>query len=110
MYAQNEQFTSPHGPVSLSIGGAAYALGRGTKTTQPVRLYAAEGQCFVLAPCAIVSKEMHELAMHRRLAAPIAAAWRRFSRGFYGPDGAPLGNTLPENEEGIIYADKSTSE
>ena len=103
MYAQNEQIHVAAWPSFSLYRGAAYALGAELNNAAS-QLYAAEGQCFVLAPCAIVSKEMHELLCTDDLQRQLLLQGGGFAR-IYGPDGAPLGNTLPENEEGIIYAD-----
>src|SRR6266403_1693213 len=103
MYAQDEQIHVAAWPSFSLYRGAAYALGAELNNAAS-QLYAAEGQCFVLAPCAIVSKEMHELLCTDDLQRQLLLQGGGFAR-IYGPDGAPLGNTLPENEEGIIYAD-----
>jgi aliphatic nitrilase len=69
------------------------------------RIYAVEGQCFVLAPCATVSKEMVQLLcgddpMKKQLLLP--------GGGFtaiYAPDGQLMHQPLAEDAEGIVYAD-----
>jgi aliphatic nitrilase len=68
------------------------------------QIYAAEGQCFVLAPCALVSKEMHELLCTDDVQRQLLLQGGGFAR-IYGPDGAPMGNTLEETEEGLVLAD-----
>jgi aliphatic nitrilase len=69
------------------------------------RIYAVEGQCFVLAPCATVSKEMVQVLcgddpMKKQLLLP--------GGGFtaiYAPDGRLMHEPLAEDAEGIVYAD-----
>lgn len=103
MYAQNEQIHIGAWPSFSAYRGAAYALGAEVNNAAS-QIYAVEGQCFVVAPCATVSTEIHEMmctdALQRQLLLPGGG----FAR-IYGPDGAPLGNTLPETEEGLILAD-----
>ena len=60
MYAQNEQVHIAAWPSFSLYRGGAYALGPEVNNAAS-RIYAVEGQCFVLAPCATVSKEMVEM-------------------------------------------------
>jgi nitrilase len=103
MYAQNEQIHIASWPSFSLYRGAAYALGPELNNAAS-QLYAAEGQCFVLAPCATVSKKMQELLCTDDVQRQLLLQGGGFAR-IYGPDGAPLGTSLPENEEGIIFAD-----
>ena len=82
--------------------GAAYALGPEVNTSAS-QIYAAEGQCFVISPCATVSDEMIERlcdAPHKHEFLKRAADTREF-----WPDGRPLAEPLDPGAEGIIYAD-----
>lgn len=103
MYSQNEQIHIGAWPSFSLYRGAAYALGAELNNAAS-QLYAAEGQCFVIAPCATVSKEMIEMLctddMKRHLLLPGGG----FAR-IYGPDGSPLGTPLAEDEEGLVIAD-----
>jgi nitrilase len=67
-------------------------------------VYAAEGQCFVIAPCATVSKAMHEMLCTDPGKQQMLLAGGGFAR-IYGPDGSPLGTNLPEDQEGLVVAD-----
>ncbi|HSV58478.1 MAG TPA: carbon-nitrogen hydrolase family protein [Variovorax sp.] len=103
MYAQNEQIHCAAWPSFSLYRGAAYALGAEVNNAAS-QIYAAEGQCFVLAPCATVSPAMSELLCTD----PGKQQMLRVGGGFariYGPDGSPLGNTLPEDQEGLVVAD-----
>jgi aliphatic nitrilase len=60
MYAQHEQIHIAAWPSFSLYVGAAYALGPEVNTAAS-QLYAAEGQCFVVASCAVVSAAMVEL-------------------------------------------------
>jgi len=103
MYAQNEQIHIAAWPSFSVYRGAAYALGPELNNAAS-QLYAAEGQSFVIAPCATVSKEMHELLCTDEMQRQLLRPGGGFAR-IYGPDGAPLGNTLEETEEGLVLAD-----
>jgi nitrilase len=103
MYAQNEQIHIAAWPSFSVYRGAAYALGPELNNAVS-QVYAAEGQCFVLAPCALVSKEMHELLCTDDVQRQLLLQGGGFAR-IYGPDGAALGNTLEETGEGLVLAD-----
>jgi nitrilase len=103
MYAQNEQIHIAAWPSFSLYRGAAYALGAEVNNAAS-QVYAAEGQCFVLAPCGTISKEMHELLCTDDQQRQLLLQGGGFAR-IYGPDGAPLGKTLKENEEGLVVAD-----
>jgi len=103
MYAQNEQVHVASWPSFSLYRGGAYALGPEVNNAAS-RIYAVEGGCFVLAPCATVSREMIDMLcvddMKKRLLLP--------GGGFatiYAPDGQLMHEPLPENEEGLVYAD-----
>jgi aliphatic nitrilase len=103
MYSQNEQVHVAAWPSFSLYRGGAYALGPEVNTAAS-RMYAVEGQCFVLAPCGVVSPEMIELMctddMKRQLLLPGGGFARIFA-----PDGRELGEALPEDAEGLVYAD-----
>src|SRR5204863_4822913 len=60
MYAQNEQVHIAAWPSFSLYRGGAYALGPEVNNAAS-RIYAVEGQCFVLAPSATVSAEMVQM-------------------------------------------------
>jgi len=103
LYAQNEQIHIAAWPSFSLYRGAAYALGPELNNAAS-QLYAAEGQCFVIAPCATVSKEMRDLLCTDDLQRQLLLQGGGFAR-IYGPDGAPIGNALDEAEEGLVLAD-----
>ncbi len=104
MYAQNEQVHIAAWPAFSLYRGGAYALGPEVNNAAS-RIYAVEGQCFVLAPCATVSTEMLDMlcgddAMKRQLLLE--------GGGFtciFAPDGQLISNVLPETEEGLVYGE-----
>ncbi|SCK60561.1 aliphatic nitrilase [Variovorax sp. HW608] len=103
MYSQNEQIHCAAWPSFSLYRGGAYALGAEVNNAAS-QVYAAEGQCFVVAPCAIVSKAMHEMLCTDPGKQQLLLVGGGFAR-IYGPDGSPLGTNLPEDQEGLVVAD-----
>lgn len=102
MYSQHEEIHIGAWPsFSLYREGTA-ALGPEVNIAAS-RLYAAEGQCFVISPCAIVSPEMLEMLCDDDLKLSMLEAGGGHAR-IFGPDGAELATPLGEHEEGILYA------
>ena len=104
MYAQNEQVHVAAWPSFSLYRGGAYALGPEVNNAAS-RIYAVEGQCFVLAPCATVSPEMVEMLCGTD---PMKRQLLLAGGGFtciYAPDGQLMHEPLPEGTEGIVYAD-----
>lgn len=103
MYAQNEQIHVAAWPSFSLYVGAAYALGPELNLSAS-QIYAAEGQCFVVAPCATVSEEMIALLCDTPDKHELLKAGGGYAR-IFGPDGAPLGLALDNTEEGLIIAE-----
>ena len=104
MYAQDEQVHIAAWPSFSLYRGGAYALGAEVNNAAS-RIYAVEGQCFVLAPCATVSAEMIQT-----LCGDDATKRQLLLQGggftcIYAPDGQLISKPLPEGEEGLVYAD-----
>ena len=104
MYAQNEQVHIAAWPSFSLYRGGAHALGAEVNTAAS-RIYAVEGSCFVLAPCATVSAEMVQMlcgddVMKRQLLLEGGGF-----TGIYAPDGQLISTPLPEGTEGIVYAE-----
>ena len=104
MYAQNEQVHIAAWPSFSLYRGGAYALGAEVNNAAS-RIYAVEGQCFVLAPCATVSAEMiATLCGDDPMKRQLLLEGGGFT-AIYAPDGQSIGEVLPEGQEGIVYAD-----
>jgi nitrilase len=104
MYAQNEQVHIAAWPSFSLYRGGAYALGAEVNNAAS-RIYAVEGQCFVLAPCATVSAEMIKtLCGDDPTKRQLLLEGGGFT-GIYAPDGQLISEVLPEGQEGIVYAD-----
>lgn len=107
MYAQHEEVHVASWP-SLSIyRDIAYALGPEVNNAASM-IYAVEGGCFVLAPCAVISQQMFDLLCDTpRKAHLLNPRTDGPGGGFtviYGPDGRALCEPLAEDQEGILYA------
>lgn len=107
MYSQLEQIHVAAWPSFSVYRGAAFALGPEVNTAAS-RLYAAEGQTFVLAPCAVIDEAALELFCDTEDKRQLLQAGGGFTQ-IYGPDGRELAESLPETEEGVLYADLDLS-
>ncbi|MDE1167423.1 MAG: carbon-nitrogen hydrolase family protein [Pseudomonas sp.] len=103
MYAQHEQVHVAAWPSFSVYRGAAFQLSAQANNAAS-QVYALEGQCFVLAPCAIVDKAMLDELVDTPLKAELLVEGGGFAM-IYGPDGAPLCEPIPETQEGLLYAD-----
>lgn len=103
MYSQHEQVHVAAWPSFSLYEGGAYALGPEVNTAGS-RTYAVEGQCFVVAPCATVSQEMVEELCGDDLQRQLLKVGGGHAR-IFGPDGQQLSEDLPEDVEGLVYAD-----
>lgn len=103
MFSMHEQVHVASWPSFSLYAGKAHALGP-TVSKSVSRVYAVEGQCFVIASCAILSPEMQDVLCDtpaKRELLPVGGAYSMI----YGPDGRELAEYLPEDQEGIVYAD-----
>lgn len=104
MYAQNEQVHIAAWPSFSLYRGAAHALGAEVNNAAS-QIYAVEGGCFVLAPCATVSPEMADMLCGDDPAKrQLLLQGGGFAR-IYAPDGRLLHEPLPEHQEGLVCAD-----
>jgi nitrilase len=103
MYAQDEQVHVAAWPSFSLYDPFAHALGAEVNNAAS-KIYAVEGSCFVLAPCATVSQAMIDEICDT----PDKNALLHTGGGYaviYGPDGSPLAEKLPPDQEGLLYAD-----
>jgi nitrilase len=103
MYALDEQVHVASWPSFSLYRGMAYALGPELNTAAS-QMYAAEGQCYVIASSAVVSQEMVDLLCDTPEKHDLLKVGGGFSM-IFGPDGSPLCQPLAEDAEGILYAD-----
>lgn len=108
MYAQHEEVHVAGWPSFCVYREMAYALGPEVNLGAS-RQYAVEGSAYVLAPCAIVSQEMFDImADTPQKALFLNPQTSKPGGGFaqiFGPDGRALCEPIPEDQEGILYAD-----
>ncbi|MEM6583136.1 MAG: carbon-nitrogen hydrolase family protein [Pseudomonadota bacterium] len=102
MYSMHEQLHIAAWP-SFSCYPQAYALGS-TLSNALSQVYAAEGQCFVLAPCGVVSQDMVDLMVETPEQAELLYSGGGFAQ-IFAPDGAPMCDPLPEKDDGLLFAD-----
>src|SRR5271156_1555931 len=103
MYAQNEQVHVAAWPSFSLYDSFAHALGAEVNNAAS-KIYAVEGSCFVIAPCATVSQAM----IDELCDTPEKHQFLHVGGGFaviYGPDGAPPAQPLAPDKEGLLYAD-----
>jgi len=104
MYAQNEQIHCAAWPNLALYEGGAYALGHQVNNGASM-IYAVEGGCFVVAACALVSKEQQDMLCQgdpeKEALCPVGGGYTRI----YAPDGQSIGADLPHTEEGLVVAD-----
>lgn len=103
MFAQDEQVHVAAWPSFSLYDPFAPALGWEVNNAAS-RIYAVEGSCFVLSPCATVSPAMIEELCD----SPNKHGLLHAGGGYaviYGPDGAQLGERLPPDQEGLICAE-----
>lgn len=101
MYSMHEQVHIAAWP-SFSLYPQAYSLG--PKANGAVsQVYAMEGQCYVLAPCGVVSQDMYDLMIENEVQAQLISVGGGFAQ-IYAPDGSPMCEALPEAEEGLLIA------
>lgn len=103
LYAQDEQIHIGAWPSFSIYPGAAHALGPEVNTAAS-RIHAVEGQCFVVAPCAVVSPEMHAQLCGDDLQKQLLQAGGGHAR-IFAPDGQELGERLAPDAEGLVIAD-----
>ena len=102
MYSMHEQVHIAAWP-SFSCYPDAYSLGPRANSAIS-QVYALEGQCFVLAPCGVVSTEMIETLVTSEEQAQLIRAGGGFAQ-CYAPDGRPMCDPLPEGEDGLLFAE-----
>lgn len=103
MFAQHEEIHVASWPSFAVYQGKASALSVEANTAAS-RVYALEGQTFVLAPCAVIGPTTQELfcpSDAQRDLMPLGGGAARL----YGPEASELADPLPEDAEGLLIAD-----
>ncbi len=102
MFSMHEQIHIAAWP-SFSCYPQAYSLGAQANTAVS-QVYAMEGQCYVLAPCGVVSQQMHDTLVENDRQAQLLKVGGGFAQ-IYAPDGSPMCDGLAPAEEGLLYAE-----
>lgn len=104
MYSQNEQIHCAAWPNLALYEGGAYALGHQVNNGASM-VYAVEGGCFVVAACALVSKEQQDILCEgdemKMALCPIGGGYTKI----YAPDGQSIGSEIAHTEEGLVTAE-----
>ncbi len=103
MYAQNEQVHIGAWPTFSLYRDKAYSLGPELNMAAS-SVYAAEGSCYFLAPCGLISQDMVELMATTPTKQDLLPPGGGHAM-IFGPDGAPLCDYLAEDAEGLLYAE-----
>lgn len=109
MHAQNEYVHVASWPSFCMYRDLAYTLGPEVAMSAS-QLHAVEGSCYVLASTAVMNQEIFDIvagedAEKARLLNPRTSAPGGGYSMIFGPDGKPLCKPIPEDQEGIQYAD-----
>jgi nitrilase len=102
MFSMNEQIHVAAWPSFSLYTDFAYALGHELNLAAS-STYAAEGQCYVLAACGLVTQSMLD-----SMNAPCPPEFLRTGGGhamIFGPDGRPIAQPLSPDQEGLVYAE-----
>ena len=109
MFSMHEQIHCAAWPA-FSCMPQAYALGAELNNAAS-QMYAAEGQCFVIGACGMISEEMMEIMVEKDN--PMHPEMISAGGGhavIFGPDGKPLADKIPHDQEGLLIADLDMSE
>ena len=105
LYAQNEQIHVGAWPSFSLYRNKAYSLGPELNmAVSSVYAAQAEGQCYFLAPCGVISEDMVELMADTPAKQELLPPGGGHAM-IFGPDGAALCDYLEEDAEGLLYAD-----
>lgn len=103
MYAEHEEIHVASWPAFSLYEEAAKALSPEVNTAAS-RVYAAEGQTFVIAPCGVVGEAAIEKFCDTDMKRELLKRGGAHAR-IYGPEGSELATPLAPDVEGILYAE-----
>jgi nitrilase len=103
MFSQHEQIHVASWPAYSVYTDRTYALSPELSIAAN-QIYAAEGQCFVLSSCAVISEEIHQSLCDTDERKELIKVGGGYSQ-IFGPDGGPLADYLDPTEEGLIVAE-----
>jgi nitrilase len=103
MYSKGEQVHVAAWPAFSLYSGLAYALGPEVNLAAS-RMYAVEGQCYVLAACAVIGQAGQSMFCDTPDKVELLPTGGGHAR-IFAPDGRELGEALDEHAEGLVIAD-----
>lgn len=108
LYAQGEQIHVASWPSFTLYKGIAYGLSAEANLAAS-RVYALEGGCFVLHATGVMSPDVYDTLCDTPDKVALLNAAGAVQGGgnsmIFGPDGRSLTEPMPEDEEGLLYAD-----
>ena len=109
MYSMHEEIHVAGWPSICCYRDIAYALGPEVNIDGASRMYAVEGGCFVLASCAVTGQDCFDMLCDTqdktRLLSPFTGKPGGGYSMIFGPDGSKLVDPIPEDQEGLLYAE-----
>ena len=109
MYSMDEEIHVASWPSFCLYRDMAYALGPEVNIDGASMMYAVEGGCYVLASVAVTLQDCFDMLCDTPDKAQLLNPRTGKPGGGYsmifGPDGQKLVEPIPEDEEGILYAD-----
>lgn len=103
MWSMHEQIHVASWPGMSLYQPEVHAFGTDAQLTA-TRMYAMEGQTFVLCSTQVVTREAQDFFCENDMQRKLLGYGGGFAR-IIGPDGTDLAPPLAEDEEGILYAD-----
>jgi len=103
MFCDNEQIHCAAWPAFGLYEGVAYSLGHEVNM-RASQIYALEGQCFVIAACALVTPETYDAMGLNDEQKALLSLGGGHSK-IFGPDGSQISTDLDPDVEGLVYAD-----
>ncbi|MEQ8702160.1 MAG: carbon-nitrogen hydrolase family protein [Bauldia litoralis] len=108
MYSQQQEIHAAAWPGFSLLRGKAFLNGPQAALVA-TQMYAIEGQCFAIAATTVNDEAMLSVVCdtpeRRAMLTVDGKAAAGGATMIFGPDGRPLTDPLPEDEEGIVYAD-----
>jgi predicted amidohydrolase len=108
LYSQSEEIHIAAWPSFALYRDGAYALGIEVNMAA-TRVYAVEGQCFVVAASSVVDQRTLDILEIGPSDPPLLQLGGGSSM-IFGPDGRALAEFLPETDEGLVVADINKAE
>jgi aliphatic nitrilase len=113
MYAEREEIHVAAWPGFSLMRGKAYLNGPQAATIAS-QMYAIEGQCFVIAATTVNDEAMLSTVCDTPDKRAMLTVEGKDAAGgasmIFAPDGRPLGEPIPEDQEGLVYADLDLSD